>query len=376
MELLRALLHDLDRDAGAILQHLGDVDADPDTRDHAIGAYRLVEAARRNARTLLRDPALGRADLIRNQLFLYQAWRRAVWLAEEFPLPFIERYGETDRRLTRLCTRLLEQVAWPGDVPRPIVGAFSTQYYWSQASFSIICAPATEADRLLGLPDLCHELGHLLLAHRQATLEGDFRKLLEQYVEEVGDRARARAEPGEFHQRLEVVRSQWLDEWMREFICDMVATYLVGPPYGYQHLRLSTGGLRPAFAPGFGQLDTHPADEARMRAILAALRLMGSDRDGDRVREHWNAFMSATGARPTAGYDHCYPDRLINGLAERCVEGCRTLGLRPFTEAHSSPGTIGVMLRTAWDRFLADPSGYRTWEEQALRSLWADLAKA
>jgi hypothetical protein len=33
------------------------------------------------------------------------------------------------------------------------------------------------------------------------------------------------------------VLAQWIDSWLPEFVGDMVATYLVGPAFGWQHIR-------------------------------------------------------------------------------------------------------------------------------------------
>src|SRR6266516_4275836 len=157
---LRGILLDLERRSAVLRERIAAVPADPELRDHSLAGYREAESLRREAAGLLADPSLGVPALLPNHLRAAQELERRAALVESYFLPFIERYGEADRRLTHLCRRLLVLVRWPPDPP--LVLTFSSQYYWTLAPFNLVCAPATEGTSLLRLPDLCHELGHIL----------------------------------------------------------------------------------------------------------------------------------------------------------------------------------------------------------------------
>lgn len=136
MELfLRGLLHDLQQRCAVLRQRLTEASTDPDVSDYALSAYRDVETIRRNVEQLLTDPSLGVSSLLPNYLQLYKRWQEQAVLIEAYPLLFVERYTEADRRLTHLCRRLTEQVGWA--LTSPLVVAFSSHYYWTQPVYNL-----------------------------------------------------------------------------------------------------------------------------------------------------------------------------------------------------------------------------------------------
>src|SRR5262249_14455318 len=123
--LLHGLLTDLERRCGALRARLAAITADADVRDHALMAYQTIEKVRRDVVALLADPAFGAPALLANHLQRYKRLSEMAMLVESYPLLFVERYNESDRRLTRLCRRLVDQIGWR--LALPIVGGFSIQ---------------------------------------------------------------------------------------------------------------------------------------------------------------------------------------------------------------------------------------------------------
>jgi hypothetical protein len=233
---LRGMLGDLERRLIVLRDRLAAVVTDPDVRDLVITLYRAVETTRRDVAGLLADPTLGMQALLPNHLQLYRRWHEQADLVEAEPLLVVERYAEPDRRLTRFCRRAATDVRWPSSPP--LVSASSNEYYWTHTYVEFICVPATEDRCLLGLPDLFHELGHLLLLRHEPQLVGDFHQNLEDYI--VGELRRVDTgqRAPEYRQLYVELFSQWRDAWFQEFVCDMVATFLIGPAFGWQHIRL------------------------------------------------------------------------------------------------------------------------------------------
>ncbi len=371
---LRGMLVDLERRSVVLRDRLVDVTDDPDLRYQCCLGYREAESLRREAAALLADPSLGEPALLANHLRAAQELEQRASLVESYLLPFVERYSEADRRLTRLCGRLATQVRWPA--PPPLVLTFSSQYYWTVALFNVIAAPAAEGISLLRLPDLCHELGHILHMHHQAALVGDFILELADYIEQEKRRAVRGQRPPQYLALYDPLFAQWRDAWLREFVADMVATYLVGPAFGWQHVRLCAGKGQEVYYPALGQEATHPADEARLRGVLAALAQVGWE-DGPNLQALWDSYLSAMRreARP-ADYDMCYPQALLESLARHVVEGCRTIGLRGLREATDPGLDIASLLHEAWERFIRDADSYPDWEQARLAELWAELGLA
>jgi hypothetical protein len=370
---LRALLQDLERRCVVLRDRLAAIPADPDMRDHALGGYQVVERARRDTVQLLTDPALGAPALLSNHLQLYKRGNELATLVESYVLPFVERYNDNDRRLTRLCQQLLAQVHWP--LPVPLVVSVSSQYYWTQPSFNLICVPAAEDSTLLGLPDLCHELAHLLFLHHEALLIGDFLQHLTVHITHAQQQHIDAGQHPEDQTLYNHLFTQWSDAWVQEFVADMVATYLVGPAFGWQHIRLCAGRGQAAYSPSLGETAEHPADEARLRGVVAVLTHMKAEPLAVRVQELWTRYVNISGETPTPDYAQCYPQELITVLAERVVDGCRALGLRSFTQEADPPGTqdIPALLVEAWEQFLGNPQSYLNWERVQLETLWRGL---
>jgi hypothetical protein len=255
-----------------------------------------------------------------------------------------------------------------------VVAAFSSQYYWTAAGFSLICAPATAGTTLLGLPDLCHELGHILLLHHEAVLVGDFVQELTDYIEREQRRVDNQQRPPDYRRLYELLFVHWRDWWLREFISDMAATFVIGPAFGWQHVRLCVGGSRAAYHPSLGEMAEHPADEARLRGVLAVLDRMGAAEAGTRIRALWDRYLPVSQESPPAEYEVCYPQALMESLARGSIEGCRQLGLRGFNlDVAGHPNDLASVLSEAWERFIADPETYAEWERGQLEGLWQDI---
>jgi hypothetical protein len=368
---LRGLLHDLAQRCALLRDRVAALPVDSDVRDHALLTYQIVERVRRDVAQLLVDPSLGTPALLRNHLHLYQRWNELTSFVESYTLPYIERYAEPDQRLTWLCRRLAEQVHWP--TPLPLIAAFSNQYYWTVPDLNLICAPATEGMTLLGLPDLCHELGHILL-HHEARFTGDFIRELAAYIAHEQRRVAAQQRPPEYQRLYDLLFAQWHDAWLQEFVADMVATYLVGAAFGWQHVRLCAGRSQDAYHPALGEASEHPADEARLRGVLAVLERLGAQEVGNEIDGLWHDYLAVSGETKPADYEVCYPQGLIDSLARHTVEGCRALGLRGFEQIVEPPkaDNIPSLLGEAWKRFLADPRTYADWECEQLQVLWQD----
>jgi uncharacterized membrane protein len=369
-EFLRGMLRDLERRSAVLRDRLAAAPDDPDLRDHALAGYREAESLRREAAALLADPSLGAPALLTNHLRVAQELERRASLIESYLVPFVERYGEADRRLTRLCRHLAAQVRWP--TPPPLVVAFSSQYYWTVAPYNVIAAPAAEGTSLLRLPDLCHELGHILQVDHQAALVGDFIQELASYIDQERQRTVRQQRPPQYLPLYDPLFAEWRDAWLVEFVADMVAAYLVGPAFGWQHVRLCAGEGQAVYYPALGEVATHPADEARLRGVLAVLARMGSAA-GPRIQALWGRYLAVNGEVRPADYEVCYPDALLDSLAWHVVEGCREIGLRSWHEAANSNVDIVSVIGETWERFLRDADDYPGWEQDRMKDLWTAL---
>lgn len=365
---LKGLLLDADKRCQVLQELLRSGDFHQDLRSSTLGVYHQLERLHRAFRSILDDPAFGDPLLLRNQLQEYKRLAEQLSLIESYPIPFITRYDATDHELSQLCAALIRQINHP--LAPPLVAAFSNQYYWTVSGFNFICIPAAEGQFLLGMGDLCHELGHILLGHREREFTFNFLRELLSHIRSEQDRVRTEQRPPSYYQFYDQLFAAWKDRWTREFIADIVAAYMAGPAYAWQHLRLCAQMTRGVYD---NRLDSlHPSDESRMRAILAVLRQMGHEDLAGRIAGKWNEYVALTGDTETTDYRLCYPEMLINSLVNHTLDVCHDLGVRPFinTISDEAKPSIIALLDNAWDVFLSSPESYPDWESQQIEELF------
>jgi hypothetical protein len=332
-------------------------------RSHAERGAAAVRELAGRVQALRDNPRLRLEGLEGSHLRNYRALLDQVILYERFLLTPLERFAAPDHLLTTLCATLASEIRWP--LPPPLVSAYSTEYFWTLTGLNVVRAPAIEAAGALSLPDLCHELGHHLAWHFIDALAVGFSEALSAHL---ADAHRTVADKPWLQAQLLKLREIWTDRWLHEFVADIVATYLVGPPYGWQHVRLCAGqGLRLEDVDQLYGSTTHPADEARLRVVARSLRVLGYDEEGAELNDLWDKFTDASRWRRGPGYLVCYPEDVLLPLIESTIAGCRTMGLRPALDA--APGSIQAFVADAWAHFRGDPHGYHAWEAEAMKTL-------
>lgn len=298
----------------------------------------------------------------------YQSLSATLFEHETFEVPFMVLHDRAAERATRLCAELLADVRWPYE--SILVSPFSTQYYWTIAPRRVIAIPCGEERRLLGVPDLCHEIGHSVYWRADRELVGDFPRVLRDHL---GAALDPQAQPPDWSSRprLTEVFLTWAEAWLQEFVCDLVATYLLGPAYLWQHARLRTLAAPSSslFALELGA--SHPADDARMRACLALLRRSGSEAEASEIEARWAEVIALAGESAPPGYEVAYGESLLGELVERVIAGCGGIGLRAL-DPYAEPGEdLPQLVNEAWRRLLAEPEAYEEWERSTLADLWS-----
>lgn len=367
--LLKGLGLDLQARCFAIQRILESTKAGSEIQDYVKEIYDKTDQIRQEIEALLSDPDLGNAKLLSNQFFAFSRLAERLSEIEWYPLPAITRYNDTDQYLGSLCALLARQVKYPLQIP--LVSGFSSEYYGAIPRYRLIKVPAAEHLFLLGLPDLCHELGHILFSHYTGTFLGNFLSDLSSYIRSEKQRRISEEAPPNYQVLYDKLETQWKDRWTTEFACDMIATFVAGPAFGHTHLRLCCGLDPDIFQPGFGESSTHPSGESRMRAILAMLKRLGLDEDSKVIQDQWLRYLSAIGSKRPMQYDHSYPDALIDSLTREVHNGCVKIGLLSYKDQHASGSDVNLLalLDEAWTMLSADPQGYAEWESEQVKRL-------
>ena len=367
--LLPRLLAELEQNCQVIKHTLSAKEFDPPVDTYVLDLYRQVEQLRRKIAQLRNDPALGSAPLLARQFQEYKGFVRDLMKVEAYFLPIVLRFDNTDRYMTHLCSLLMTQANIV--LAPPLVATFSTEYYWTQPNLNLICAGALECTTLLGLPDLYHEVGHLVFYKHYTMFATPFLTKLQNYIDQEKRRSLLEQRPIELA-TYDMLLVQWKDYWFTEFAADMIATYLVGESYGWQHLRLCSRMSDELYSPSLGEVASHPSDESRMRAIIAMLHRLSQDTPAQAITARWGSYTSALQAYAVSpgDYDQCYPDILLDTLAEIIFVACNDLSLvRAIDLVATDAISVAALINEAWQRFLANDADYPKWEQDSIQKL-------
>ena len=367
--LLKGLGFDLQQRCLAIQRILESRRPSYEIQDYVKEIYDKTDQIRQEIEVLLSDPDLGNAKLLSNQFFAFSRLAEKLSEIEWYPLPAITRYNDTDYYLGYVCALLAHQVRYPLQIP--LVSGFSSDYYGAIPPYRLIKVPAAEHLFLLGLPDLCHELGHILFSNYTGTFLGNFLSDLSSYIQSEKQRRIREEAPPNYQVLYDRLETEWKDRWTTEFASDVIAAFIVGPAFGHTHLRLCCGLDPDVFRPGFGESSTHPSGESRIRAIVAMLKRIGLDEDSKVIQDQWLKYLSAIGSKKPMEYDHCYPDALIDSLAREVHDGCVEIGLMSYKDQQGTDNDINLvaLFNEAWTVLLTNPQGYAEWESGQVRLL-------
>lgn len=373
--LLKGLGFDLQQRCLAIQRVLESRKSGYEIQDYVKEIYDKTGRIRQEIEALLSDPDLGNARLLSNQFFAFSRLAEKLSEIEWYPLPAITRYNDTDHYLGYMCALLASKVRYPLQIP--LVSGFSSDYYGAIPPYRLIKVPAAEHLFLLGLPDLCHELGHILFSNYTGTFLGNFFSDLSSYIQSEKQRRIREGAPPNYQVLYDRLETEWKDRWTTEFVSDMIATFMVGPAFGRTHLRLCCGLDPDVFRPGFGESSTHPSGESRIRAIVAMLKRIELDEDSKVIQDQWLKYLSAIGSKKPMEYDHCYPDSLIDSLAGEVDNGCVKTGLMSYKDQQTTSNGINLpaLLNEAWTVLLANPQGYAKWESAQIERLRENVNK-
>lgn len=300
-----------------------------------------------------------------NNLIRYNTIFEKFQSIELFRYQVIINYGPAEHYFNKKIKRIYAEIKNAQTPPLVTTISNSESYYWAHPYFAIIAVPLGEEKNLLNLPDLYHEICHFIYKHYASFLIGDFQDAVQKYfdaeIERVIEEHRAARYITFYRDKLQ----KWLNGWIEEFTCDLVATYLVGPAYAWTNLKLST------ISSGNDRIyidsPSHPSDEARMRAVFQMLEITGQGSDAMRIKDSWSKFLTATANPIPPDYKFIFPDHLIEHLANNVLEGCKAIGLNDYESQVTEFGNpISKILNDAWEVILKDPAQFDGWEAKAI----------
>ncbi|MBI4583218.1 MAG: hypothetical protein HY717_04265 [Planctomycetes bacterium] len=321
---------------------------------------------------LLTDQVILVKELIKERIRIFRRTRSDLSQVETTAIAALSRIHDDEIFLNKLVFRIHKEINYP--LSPPTVTCLSKDYFSINTSLHLLEVPLAESDFLLHLPDLYHEIAHLLIAATNNPKVEPFQQELGKFLfcasqhfeAERAANIRATGPTGYFAQVLDLLERYWM-HWATELFCDLFAIYTLGPAYAWAHFHLTAGHEGDPYDVRFVKLMSHPPDEARMEVMLLALRMIGFQSQAADIQQQWDALVKSTGAVQAPMYRKACAQPLLQQAAIHALEGTRKIGCRIVQE--KTTDKVHDLLNTAWNKFWTSPNEYHQWERDWIAKL-------
>jgi hypothetical protein len=303
-----------------------------------------------------------------NNLHKFNTVHRQFKAIHSYRYLALKNYGPPEIFFFRLISQIYQEHRISA-IP-PIVSTISNHddYYWAVPYYEIIALPSGEENSLLNLPDIYHEIGHLLHSmFNRKSCELSTISIDKYFAKEIV-RVEEEGLASHYKNSLETAKYLWHSSWIEEFACDLVGTYMTGPAYGWTNLKLlSTGhGSTKIYA----YSGSHPANEARMRIIILMLEKMGMNKEKAEIEFAWKLFLKDTEGYKPNEYSLLYPQHLLKLIVDELFNFYQNADLTSYPDLLKSGVTsIAGLLNEAWTNAQTNPSNYYAYEEKVIKTL-------
>lgn len=318
----------------------------------------------------LDDPTLTHSNYTYFHLIDLKRWVRLLDDIEALFLPLIENWSNDSETVQSLLSRICGETHLPLSV-RPIIAIYSTEYFYVFEGAQIIYIPRLEGHFLLHIPDLYHEIGHVLLAQVEEELWGDLKLRVSRHFNQKQIRGKLENDPLAIKGAYVSLEDSWNHHWLIEFTCDVFAAYLCGPAYAASHIHLcaSKGSPGSIYHPETDdETALHPADAARWHIIAYVLDDLGWISERRALETRWNSLVNIFEVKCPTHFHIAYPESLLREIQEQIKQGLSSLKIPTYTKPIGNANTsnsFADILNEAWTIFWTSPESYNTWEETA-----------
>jgi hypothetical protein len=307
-------------------------------------------------------------DFAGNNIYLFNRVHRTFKAIHSYRYLAIKNYKDPEIFFYRVITKIYNEHrinALP-----PIVSTISNHdyYYWAVPYFEIIALPSGEEHSLLNLPDMYHEIGHLLHSMYKGRSCEVSAAMIDRHFEKEIVRIIDEGLANHFQASLELAKYFWAASWLEEFTCDLVGTYMTGGAYAWTNMKLLSTGHGSTKIYDYSQ--SHPADEAQMRIIIIMLEKLEQNEEKEELEKAWKLFLKDTEIYKPGDYDLLYPQKLLQQIVDEFYEFYQNADLASYPEIAANGETpIAKILNDAWQNAQNNPTEYFTYEIDSINYL-------
>lgn len=370
IEFLNGIYHDLLSRVERMRDSLANGDFDDELRENfLIKTIELLNELSIEIQHVINSGDLELDFIVNNNLIRYNRFNQSFQAIELFRYRVIEKYGTPERYFNKKIERIYDEIDNLQLPPIITTISNSEEYYWAHPLYEIIAVPSGEEKNLLNLPDLYHEVGHLIFKQYSVSLVGNVINKISDHFAAQRQLALDQNKPGKLIDLLKEIEGNWKNGWIEEFTCDIIGTYLVGPAYAWTNLKLTTNSTY--FNAVYSPSVSHPSDDSRNKAILKTLNLLGYEHEEIKVFEKsWKDFQNHISDDYPEYYDYYFPEALIEILVQNVVQGCRDIALRShLNQIEKFDRPISQILNEAWFIARNKPKEFSDWERQTIQEI-------
>jgi hypothetical protein len=321
---------------------------------------------------LLNDTTILSEELIKERIRIFRRTIGELSQLEASGIAALNRVHSDDVFMNKLVFQIHKEINFP--LSPPTVTCLSKDYFSINPTLRLLEVPLAESEFLLHLPDLYHEIAHLLTATtnnpKVEPLQQALGKLLfevaQYFDKERIDNLRATGPTEYFSHVFDLLERFWIP-WATEICCDLFAVYTLGPAYAWSHFHLTATHGGDPYDIRLNSFMYHPPDHARMEAMLMALDLLNFKSQVTDIKERWKDLVKSIGVEQTPIYRRACPLQLLKQAVEYTLDGVKNIGCRIVDDA--TTGTVHELLNNAWQKFWVTPNQYPTWERETINTL-------
>jgi len=298
----------------------------------------------------------------------YFEWFKNI---EFYRISVIMNYREeAEGYLNKKIKKIYDEIKHLSNPPILTTISNSQDYYWAETYFEIIAVPYGEEHNLLNLPDLYHEIGHLICRQYPDIVEDKFLPILRAYFDEQINLSYDKGTNEHYVPFFNEKKKYWEAYWIEEFTCDMIATYLCGPAFAWANMKMSaiSNGSKAIFL----YSPSHPSDESRMRAVFMMLNKIDFANECGEITASWEQFLAHTNNPKGPDYEFIFPDALLEQLRDIVFDYCKGIDLATYQEqieTHTNP--ISKTVNDAWNELHREPFEF----ERVQREMIGEIKK-
>lgn len=285
--------------------------------------------------------------LANNNLYEFNELNEFFQTIELYRFEVIANFDAPEIYFNRKVARIYSEIKHLSIPPIIATISNSENYYWAHPVFEIIALPFGEENNLLNLPDLYHEIGHLICKQYPNIVDAKFLPALHSYFRAEIDRSYDEKTHEHYVPFFSAKQKRWEEYWIEEFTCDMIATYLCGPAFAWANMKMSA--LSNSNNAIYADSPSHPSDESRMRAVFMMLNKTGFAYACGEITASWEQFLTHTNNPKQPDYKFIFPDHLLQQLTEIVFDYCKGIDLATYQEqidAYKTP--ISKIVNDAW----------------------------